>query len=87
MTFVFVFFTSASFARGSRGGHSYSGSYHSRSYSSPSSGITRVKSYYRKNGTFVQSHRRTKANDTKYDNWSTKGNINPDTGKEGYIDP
>lgn len=45
---------------------------------------TRVKSYYTKRGTYVQSHYRTSANSTTYDNWSTKGNVNPYTGKRGY---
>lgn len=42
-----------------------------------------VKGYYRKNGTYVQSHYRSLPNRTKSDNYSTKGNINPYTGKEG----
>ncbi|ATU04873.1 hypothetical protein BKN14_00245 [Candidatus Gracilibacteria bacterium HOT-871] len=44
---------------------------------------THVKGYYRKNGTFVQPHYRSDRNGTKADNWSTKGNINPYTGKVG----
>jgi hypothetical protein len=42
-----------------------------------------VHSYTRKNGTHVQAHYRTSPNHTKSDNWSTKGNVNPYTGKKG----
>lgn len=44
---------------------------------------TYVNGYYRKNGTYVQPHYRSDSNDTKADNWSTKGNVNPYTGKTG----
>ena len=43
-----------------------------------------VKGYYRKNGTYVKPHHKTRRNHTKRDNWSTKGNRNPYTGKKGY---
>lgn len=42
-----------------------------------------VRGYYRKNGTYVAPHYRSSPNNTKLDNWSTKGNINPYTGKTG----
>src|SRR5258708_1667075 len=82
-----------------RGGHSYSGhSSHSsgRSHSSGhihtasghvNSHSTYVHGYTKKNGTHVNSYHRTKANRTKLDNYSTKGNTNPYTGKAGTIDP
>lgn len=56
---------------------------------SPSSvdAATRVKSYYNKSGTFVQSHFRSNSNFSKFDNYSTKGNINPYTGKNGTVNP
>ncbi len=44
---------------------------------------TNVKGYYRSNGTYVQPHHRNGPNHTQYDNFSTKGNVNPYTGKEG----
>lgn len=44
---------------------------------------TRVRSYTKKDGTLVQSHMRSAPNKTKVDNYSTKGNINPYTGKAG----
>ena len=43
----------------------------------------RTKSYVRKNGTYVNSANKTSPNKTKIDNYSTKGNVNPYTGKEG----
>jgi hypothetical protein len=43
----------------------------------------KVRGYYRKNGTYVQPYRRSNSNWTRYDNYSTKGNINPYTGKKG----
>ena len=45
-----------------------------------------VKGYYRKDGTYVKSHYRSGPNNTINDNYSTKGNINPYTGKKGWIE-
>lgn len=42
-----------------------------------------VRSYTKKSGTRVTTHYRTSPNKTKKDNWSTKGNYNPYTGKKG----
>jgi hypothetical protein len=44
---------------------------------------TWVKGYTRADGTKVQGHYRTNPNSTRNDNYSTKGNINPHTGKAG----
>ena len=44
---------------------------------------TRVKSGITKTGTYRPPHLRTSPNKTKIDNWSTKGNVNPFTGKKG----
>lgn len=46
-----------------------------------------VRGYHKKNGTYVQPHRQTDPNNTKRDNWSSQGNTNPDTGKQGTVDP
>lgn len=43
-----------------------------------------VKGYTTKKGTYVAPHYRTSPNRTIKDNWSTKGNFNPYTGKKGY---
>lgn len=46
--------------------------------------IKRVEGYFKSNGTYVAPHYRTKANSQTYDNWSSRGNINPFTGKRGF---
>jgi hypothetical protein len=46
-----------------------------------------VKGYYKSNGTYVQPHVRSSPNNTTADNWSTKGNVNPYTGKQGTNNP
>lgn len=46
-------------------------------------GQVRVRGYVRKDGTYVAPHYRSSPNSTKADNYSTRGNYNPDTGKTG----
>jgi hypothetical protein len=46
-----------------------------------------VRPYIRNNGTFVMPHFRTSPNATIKDNWSTRPNINPFTGKSGTRNP
>ena len=41
----------------------------------------------RRTGSYTQPHVRTSPNRTKIDNWSTKGNVNPYTGKKGSRNP
>lgn len=50
-------------------------------------GSTSVKGYTKKSGTYVAPHHRTTPNKTKSDNYSTKGNTNPYTGKKGTKKP
>ncbi|MBW9334614.1 hypothetical protein FEE59_13950 [Herbaspirillum sp. RU 5E] len=78
-------------AKGGSGGHTgggHSGVRHSYSYS-PGYGTgskmesSHVNSYTKSNGTHVDQHNRSTRDDTKSNNWSTKGNVNPDTGKPG----
>jgi hypothetical protein len=45
-----------------------------------------VKGYFRKDGTYVAPHMRSAPNATASDNWSSKGNVNPYTGKPGTKD-
>ncbi|MDB5096841.1 MAG: hypothetical protein JWM80_1262 [Cyanobacteria bacterium RYN_339] len=61
------------FAKG--GGHS-GGTTHN-------TGPVHVNGYYTKNGTYVSPYDRTAPNGTKNDNWSTQGNVNPETGQPG----
>ena len=46
-----------------------------------------VRGHFRSNGTYVRGYHRTNRNHIKLDNYSTKGNINPYTGKKGYKRP
>ena len=48
---------------------------------------TAVRGYVRKDGTYVQPHMRSAPNDTRLDNFSTRGNVNPYTSQPGYRDP
>ncbi len=43
-------------------------------------GHHKVKSYYRKDGTYVQGHERTNPNNTQTDNYGYPGNYNPNNG-------
>ena len=47
---------------------------------------TQVKGHIRKDHTPVHSHKRKAPNKTKLDNYGTKGNLNPNTGKVGRDD-
>ena len=46
-----------------------------------------VSGYVRSNGTYVAPARATNPNGTKTDNWTTRGNVNPYTGKAGTKAP
>lgn len=46
-----------------------------------------VGGYFRSSGTYVESYHRTAADFTKLNNYSTRGNINPYTGKRGTRSP
>lgn len=43
----------------------------------------RVRGYTKKDGTYVAPHYRSDPDSKKSNNWSTKGNSNPYTGKKG----
>ena len=49
--------------------------------------MTRVKGYQKKSGTQVAPHNRTNPDNSKFNNYSSKGNTNPYTGKKGTKDP
>jgi hypothetical protein len=73
------------YARGG-GGYRSSYRYSSRSYSSGTGSShysTYVHGYTRRNGRYVAPYHRTVRNHTRRDNYSTKGNYNPWTGKWG----
>jgi hypothetical protein len=47
------------------------------------SSSTGIRGYTRSNGTRVQSHRRSASDGNFRNNYSTRGNVNPHTGKSG----
>jgi hypothetical protein len=49
--------------------------------------VTYVDGYVRSNGTYVPGHYKTMSNSTINDNFTTKPNVNPYTGKKGTIEP
>lgn len=46
-----------------------------------------VRGHVTKSGTYVPPSVRTAPNSTRLDNWSSKPNVNPYTGKAGTVDP
>lgn len=71
--------SSGAFAKGGHSG-STSGS-HSSGYVNSSRHST--SGYVKSNGTYVAPSHATNPNATRADNYSTKGNVNPDTGQAG----
>jgi hypothetical protein len=83
----------SSFARGggqSSGSHSSgvrsSGAHFSSARANGAPGVHTVRGYTKRNGTVVAPYHATNPNGTKRDNFSTKGNVNPYTGKPGTKD-
>ena len=46
-----------------------------------------IDDYTKKDGSFVKGYYRSLPDKNKFNNWSTKGNINPFSGKKGYEKP
>ena len=44
-----------------------------------------VNGYTRQDGTYVAPHMRSSPNGQTWDNYSTKGNVNPYTGQQGTV--
>lgn len=59
----------------------------SGSRSSGSGGSHSVRGYTTRNGTYVAPHRATNPDSSRGNNWSTRGNVNPNTGRAGTQDP
>lgn len=55
--------------------------------SATAGGPVRVKGYVTKNGTYVAPHYRSSPDSSRYNNWSSQGNYNPYTGKQGTQNP
>ena len=56
-------------------------------YVAPVSADQYVNGYYRKDGTYVQPYHRSDPDGNPYNNFSTKGNVNPYTGQPGTKNP
>lgn len=50
-------------------------------------GIVRVRGHVRRDGTYITPHYRTSSDKSRTNNWGSKGNVNPFTGKRGSQDP
>ena len=46
-----------------------------------------VKPHVRKDGTYVEGHVRSAPDNSQYNNYGSKGNINPYTGQLGTVEP
>jgi hypothetical protein len=46
-----------------------------------------VRGHISRKGNYVAPHHQTNPDHSKLNNWSTKGNVNPYTGKKGTVDP
>lgn len=57
------------------------------SQSAYAQGYKRVDGYTRNDGTYVQPHYRTNADNHTYNNFSTQGNTNMFTGQRGTVEP
>lgn len=65
-----------------------SGGYGSGGYGTGSNPSSHGTSGYTNNrGTYVQPHQQTNPNGTQYDNYGTRGNVNPYTGSTGTRSP
>ncbi|NVD69590.1 hypothetical protein HUX88_03335 [Duganella sp. BJB1802] len=74
------------FARGGHGAGHMAGATHTSKAvtgNGAKSQHIHVGGYTKKNGTQVAAHDRSTKDGTKDNNWSTKGNVNPETGKAG----
>ena len=74
--------TSVAFAKGGHGGHHGKSSLSSPGTGSKSSS-EQVSGYTAKSGKQVDSYRRSTSDTIFNNNFSTKGNVNPTTGKKG----
>lgn len=71
--------TGTAIAKGEHGSGSHMPSYGTGAKSEHS----HVHGYVKKDGTYVAPHDKSTPDHTKNNNWDTKGNYNPETGKAG----
>ena len=84
--FVLLSFLSSSGGSSGSGGSSSPSGRYDPSYRPPV-GDHYVRPHLRSNGTYVEGYRRTDADSSFYNNYSTQGNANPYTGERGYKKP
>jgi hypothetical protein len=87
VTLLFLLTTLPLFGRGSHSGSSKASKTSTTACCSKSASDVHVHGYTKKNGTVVRPYTRTHENSTQRDNFSTKGNVNPYTGKVGTKEP
>jgi len=65
------------------------GGSHSGGHSSArsSGGSHSVRAHVTRSGKYISSHRATNRDSSRRNNWSTRGNVNPYTGKPGTKQP
>jgi hypothetical protein len=80
LTLLFLSTTLPVFGRGSHSHHSTTAT---TACCSKSTSDVHVHGYTKRDGTVVHPYNRTHENGTQQDNFSTKGNVNPYTGKVG----
>lgn len=78
------FISSVTVAKGV--GHTGESHSHNSSAGSSSGGNHSISGYTKKNGTYVTPSRATNPDKSKKNNWTQKGNVNPNTGKKGTRD-
>ena len=81
--------TSIASARGHGASHSRAAASSSRLGGSgrESRNVDHVSGYTKRDGTHVDPYDRSAKGGAPLDNWSTKGNVNPETGRAGTKDP
>ncbi len=84
--FVLLSFLSSSGGSSGSGGSSSPSGRYDPSYRPPVDDHY-VRPHLRSNGTYVEGYRRTDADSSFYNNYSTQGNVNPYTGERGYKNP
>jgi hypothetical protein len=83
LTLLFLLTTLPAFGRGSHSHHSTRATTNTTACCSRSTSDVHVHGYTKRDGTVVHAYTRTHENGTQQDNFSTKGNVNPYTGKVG----
>jgi hypothetical protein len=82
-TLLFVLAVAVSLPAAAAGGHGGHRGHAAATGTGAKAAHEHVSGYTRKDGKHVAGHDRSTKDSTKTNNWSTKGNKNPETGKAG----